>query len=209
LTGIVAGNGTIMSPPRISGLACRGRGVVGASTSILLVSAVALTGCAAFANKAATSSSTASSETSVSAPRTDASTPAPNPPPSTTGKPPTGDISLSVDDRGDLGEIVVDGAGRTVYAFSKDPANDPTCYDACAETWLPLLAKGHPGSGIGIEVAAANTVPRRDGGDQVTYKGIPLYHYAGDKADKDANGQGLGMFGGEWHVLTKDGQPLA
>ena len=43
----------------------------------------------------------------------------------------------------------------------------------------------------------------------MTYKGHPLYHYAGDKGDRDAGGQGLDLFGGEWHVLTKDGQPLA
>jgi predicted lipoprotein with Yx(FWY)xxD motif len=42
----------------------------------------------------------------------------------------------------------------------------------------------------------------------VTYKGFPLYQYAVDKVDRDANGLGLDMFGGEWHVLTKDGQPL-
>ncbi len=44
---------------------------------------------------------------------------------------------------------------------------------------------------------------------QVTYQGHPLYHYAGDKGDRAAGGQGLDLFGGEWHVLTKDGQPLA
>ena len=142
-------------------------------------------------------------------PRTDASTAAPNPPPSTNAKPPIGDVSLGIDDRGDLGRIVVDGTGRTLYAFSKDTPNQPTCYDACADTWIPLLAEGDLASGIGIEVAAATTVARHDGGNQVTYKGIPLYQYAGDKADRDANGQGLVMFGGEWHVLTKDGQPLA
>ena len=57
--------------------------------------------------------------------------------------------------------------------------------------------------------APAKIVARRDGAQQATYKGVPLYQYAGDEADKDANGQGLDMFGGEWHVLTKDGQPLA
>lgn len=180
-----------------------------ACASVLTACVVALTGCSAVANKSANGSATPSVETSVSNPRTEASTPPPNPPPSTTDKPPTGDVSLGIDVRGDLNEIVVDGTGQTLYVFSSDHPNDPTCYDACAETWLPLLADGHPGSGIGIDVGAAATVPRRDGQTQVTYKGIPLYKYAGDKTDKDANGQGLDMFGGEWHVLTKDGKPLA
>ncbi len=81
------------------------------------------------------------------------------------------------------------------YAFSTDSLNDPTCYDVCAATWLPLLSEGKPTGGIG--------------GNQVTYKGIPLYLYAGDKIYGDANGLGLDIFGGEWHVLTKDGRPLA
>jgi predicted lipoprotein with Yx(FWY)xxD motif len=177
--------------------------------AIAVVGVGALTSCAAFENKEANSTATPSTETSVSSPRTKASTPAPNPPPSTNKIPPVGDVSLEIDDRGDLGEIIVDGTGRTLYAFSMDRPNQPTCYDACADSWQPVLGKGDPASGIGIDVAAAGTVPRRDGGNQVTYKGIPLYHYAGDKVDRDANGQGLDMFGGQWHVLTKDGQPLA
>jgi predicted lipoprotein with Yx(FWY)xxD motif len=176
---------------------------------MLAAGALTLTSCSAFANQAAVNSASSSTATSVTSPRTEASTPAPNPPPSTDEIPPTGEVSLEIDDRGDLGEIVVDGAGRAVYAYSVDPANEPTCYDVCADTWLPVLAKTNAASGTGIDVAAAGTVARRDGGNQLTYKGIPLYHYAGDKTDKDANGQGLDMFGGEWHVLTKDGRPLA
>ncbi|BBY81235.1 hypothetical protein H7I53_03655 [Mycolicibacterium pulveris] len=179
------------------------------ATSILAVSALALTGCAAFTNKAATSSETSTTQGSAAAPRTEAVTPAPTPPPSTTGVPPTGDVSLAIDDRGDLGEIVVDSSGRALYAFSADRPNQPTCYDTCAETFVPLLADGNPASGTGIDVAAAQTVPRRDGGNQVTYKGIPLYRYAGDSGDKVAHAQGLDMFGGQWHVLAKNGRPLA
>lgn len=175
---------------------------------VVLVGGAALTGCAAFQNQAA-SSSTSSTDSTVAEPRTDATTPAPNPPPAMDEIPPVGDVSLAIDERGDLGQIIVDGSGRTVYAFSSDPPNQPTCYDACAETWQPILADADPGSGVGIEVAAAKLAPRRDGHQQVAYKGIPLYHYAGDNVDRDANGQGLDMFGGEWHVLTKDGQPLA
>jgi predicted lipoprotein with Yx(FWY)xxD motif len=179
-----------------------------AAASIVVTGVAALSGCAAVENKQTSSSATSSTETSV-IPRTEALTPEPVPPPSTDEIPPVGDVSLGIDERGDLGAIVVDGTGRTLYAFSRDSANQPTCYDACAQTWLPLLADGKPGSGIGIDVAAATTVARRDGGQQVTYKGIPLYQYAGDEVDRDANGQGLDMFGGEWHVLTKEGRPLA
>lgn len=188
-----------MPTPRTSAAAC----------AAILSVGIPLTGCAAFANEAATESATSATETSVTAPRTEAVTAAPTPPPSTTKILPVGDVSLGIDDRGDLGEILVDATGRAVYAFSADSANTPTCYDACANTWLPILTDSDPAGGIGIDVAAAGTVPRRDGGEQVTYYGIPLYRYAGDKTDADAKGQGLNMFGGEWHVLTKTGAPLA
>lgn len=177
--------------------------------TILAVCAVALTGCAAFSNQEANTSAAASTENAEPALRTDASTPAPNPPPTVTALPAVGTVSLAIEDRVGLGQIIVDSAGHTLYAFTQDRPNEPTCYDACAKTWPPLLAKGDPSGTIGIDVASVQVVPRHDGGNQVTYKGIPLYQYAGDETDRDANGQGLDMFGGEWHVLTKEGQPLA
>jgi predicted lipoprotein with Yx(FWY)xxD motif len=178
-----------------------------ASACILAAAAMAQTGCAAMENKATSGSST-STETSV-IPRTDATAPPPDPLPSETGRQPVGDASLEIYAKGNLGTILVDGTKRTLYAFSNDRPNDPTCYDACAQTWLPLLGKGDPAGGVGINDAETGTVERRDGTKQVTYKGIPLYQYAGDEIDSDAKGQGLDLFGGQWHVLTKDGVPLA
>lgn len=186
-----------------------GNGITMHPLPLVLVSAAALTACSAFANQAATESSAAGETPStVAALRTDA-TGTPTPVPSTDQIPPIGDVWLEIDDRGDLGPIIVDGSGRAVYAFTTDALNNPTCYDACADTWLPMLAKGTPAGGIGIDTAAAATTPRRDGTNQVTYKGHPLYRYAGDKGGRDTGGQGLDLFGGEWHVLTKAGQPLA
>lgn len=198
-----------MVTSRTTASACGDRRVARCTSSVLAVGVLALTGCAAVANQEANSSAASSTPSSVTAPRTDAVAAAPHPRPSTTATPPTGEISLGIEDRRDLGEIVVDSMGRTVYVFSKDSANEPTCYDACANTWIPLLAKNDPIGGIGIDVAAADTAPRRDGDDQVTYHGFPLYRYAGDNGSRDANGQGRDMFGGEWHVLTKAGRPLA
>ncbi|RAV18349.1 hypothetical protein DQP55_02535 [Mycolicibacterium sp. GF69] len=178
-------------------------------TSILTASVFALTGCSALENQETNSAAASSTAASATALRTEQTAPAPDPPPSVERKLPIGDVSLGIDDRGDLGEIVVDSTGRTLYVFSADGPSDPTCYGECADTWLPLLADADPAGGTGIDVAAARTVPRRDRGEQVTYRGHPLYRYAGDTTDRDAKGQGLDMFGGEWHVLTKFGEPLA
>ncbi|MBA2624935.1 MAG: hypothetical protein H0U89_04955, partial [Acidimicrobiia bacterium] len=40
---------------------------------------------------------------------------------------------------------------------------------------------------------------------QVTYGDKPLYHYAGDGAPGDVNGQGVG---GVWWAVTPDGEKL-
>lgn len=173
--------------------------------SVCALVSAALTGCAAFGNDAA---STSTAATSAAPLKTDTST-TPNPIPATDRIVPIGEVALGIDDREGLGEIIVDASGRTLYVFSRDGLNDPTCYGACADTWLPVLAMNDPTGVVGINVAEADTVPRRDGTNQVTYRGQPLYRYVGDRIDTEAKGQGLDLFGGEWHVLRRNGTPLA
>ncbi len=78
----------------------------------------------------------------------------------------------------DLGEIVVDGAGMTLYAFTPDaPENGvPTCYDGCAEAWPPLVAPEEITAGAGLDATQFTAVPRDDdAGDQVKFGDWPLY----------------------------------
>ena len=130
---------------------------------------------------------------------------APTPPPSNDRILPVGSRWLEIDDVDGLGTIVVDGVGRTVYASSSDGPEQSTCYGACADTWLPLLADGDPAGGIGIQVAEVGTFARRDGSQQVIYQGRPLYWYAGDDMPGQINGHGVELFGAEWFVVTPDG----
>ena len=37
-----------------------------------------------------------------------------------------------------LGNVLVDGRGRTLYLFEKDKGTASTCYGACASVWPPL-----------------------------------------------------------------------
>ena len=120
----------MMPTPRIAAAACRN--VV--CTSLLAAGLIALTACSAVENREANSPETSGTRASATPLRTEALTPAPNPPPSNERIPPVGDVSLAIDDRGDLGEIIVDSTGRTLYVFSTDAANGPTCYDDCADT---------------------------------------------------------------------------
>lgn len=106
---------------------------------------------------------------------------------------------LAVSDNKDLGAILTDAAGKTLYLFTPDTtAGESACYDECAANWPPLapaadmtLPEGVPGE--------LTTVKRTDGAEQVAYNGIPLYYFAEDDDAGDTYGQGLG---GVWFVVA-------
>ncbi len=60
----------------------------------------------------------------------------------------------------DLGQILADGEGRTLYLFTPDTEGDSTCYDQCAANWPPLLAEGEITVGAGIDAANFSTTER-------------------------------------------------
>jgi predicted lipoprotein with Yx(FWY)xxD motif len=101
-----------------------------------------------------------------------------------------------------LGDILVDGDGRTLYAFTKDKDGESSCYGDCAVTWPALTVQGDPAAGDGVESSLLATAERKDGSAQVTYKGMPLYYFSGDQQPGDANGQGVG---GSWFTVAPDG----
>ncbi len=105
-----------------------------------------------------------------------------------------------------LGDVLVDGAGMTLYMFDQDTnGGDSTCYDQCASAWPPLLTDGAPAAGAGADAAMLGTVARSDGTTQVTYGGWPLYYWAQDSAVGDVKGQAVNDV---WWVLGADGQPI-
>ena len=104
----------------------------------------------------------------------------------------------------DLGTYLVDGAGMTLYYFTRDVfAGQTVCYGGCAAAWPPLLvAEGQTATaGDGVAGVIAST-PRTDGTLQVTYDGRPLYYWAADTAPGDTTGQGQGDV---WFVAMVDG----
>lgn len=103
----------------------------------------------------------------------------------------------------DLGEILVDGEGRTLYMFVPDDQGDPTCTDDCAATWPPFAGPATASDGADGALLATATHP--SGTTQVTYDGWPLYYFANDQAAGDTNGQGLNDV---WFVLGPDGEPI-
>ncbi len=111
-----------------------------------------------------------------------------------------------------LGTVLVNGQGLTLYMFvPDDQRGHSTCYNACASAWPPLrLPTGvtEPVAGGQAEPALLGTTTRRDGGQQVTYNGWPLYLWASDTEPGQATGQGLDSLGGYWYVLSPKGQVI-
>lgn len=107
----------------------------------------------------------------------------------------------------DLGEILVDADGMTLYMFVPDQEADgePTCYDECEQTWPVFEAVDQPTVGAGVDEAMLGTATRTDGTEQFTYNDLPLYYFSGDATAGDTNGQGLNDV---WWVLGPDGSPI-
>jgi predicted lipoprotein with Yx(FWY)xxD motif len=108
-----------------------------------------------------------------------------------------------------LGTILVDSKGRTLYLFRRDSGSRSTCLGACASAWPPLRATGKPAVSGRASVSLVGTSTRSDGERQVTYRGHPLYLYAGDEKAGDTRGQGLTDFGAGWYVLSPAGQQVS
>jgi predicted lipoprotein with Yx(FWY)xxD motif len=117
-----------------------------------------------------------------------------------------GDGIVSAAKVGDLGTVLVDSEGLTLYDFHKDKGSTSACYGACAAAWPPLLTEGDPQAQGAADRSMLGTTKRKDGTVQVTYDGWPLYTYAGDQNPGEANGNDIDQFGAEWYALQPNGE---
>jgi predicted lipoprotein with Yx(FWY)xxD motif len=111
-----------------------------------------------------------------------------------------------------VGNVVVDGNGRTVYILTSGGHTNVPCTDAsgCTKLWpdLPLpsgMSAATGGTGtksslLGTKKVSGETYP--------TYNGWLMYEYSGDSGPGQANGQAIKSFGGTWYVLNAAGNPI-
>jgi predicted lipoprotein with Yx(FWY)xxD motif len=120
---------------------------------------------------------------------------------------PAAAAKLSLATVGNLGKVVVDGTGRTLYIYDLDTAkpSKSNCDGSCATAWPPLPAGAGTPQVSGIDASLVGTVTRTDGTKQVTLAGWPLYYFANDAKAGDANGQAVG---GIWWVVGANGQKI-
>ncbi len=114
---------------------------------------------------------------------------------------------LAIANSEQLGSVLTDGAGLTLYRFDKDTAKPPksNCDGDCAKTW-PVVAAGDATATAGMDPALLGEVVRSDGTKQLTVAGWPAYRFAKDTKAGDLSGQGVG---GVWFAFAPDGKKAA
>ncbi|MFH8618869.1 SCO0930 family lipoprotein [Streptomyces sp. NPDC017979] len=120
------------------------------------------------------------------------------------GARPAGVPGLSTRKDPELGDVVVDQDGMTVYRFTKDSAwpMKSACTGECLQRW-PVVAPVDERDIRGITRKGYVTFDRPDGVKQQTIDCWPLYTFAGDAKPGDVYGQGVG---GAWFAVTPQGK---
>ena len=122
---------------------------------------------------------------------------------------PSSNAAVSVEQIGDAGRVLVDSAGKALYAADEEADPGVLCTDACLSFWQPLT--------IDAGAPTASSVPgtlgvteRPDGTRQVTHDGKRLYSFTEDEPG-EVTGDGFAdAFGGQqftWHVVRVGGAP--
>lgn len=193
---------------KTSNLRFRTAGIAPLALAAILLTAMLLTGCGSKSDdKTPAPSTTAVQTTDVSSdPNTSApDTSAPDDSaPDTSSTVEDGVISIGTDEDSQLGELLVDGKGLTLYMHTKDGVNSSTCTGACAASWIPVTGTSIEVSD-GLDKSDFELFDRGDGDMQVSFNGHPLYRFASDKKPGQTNGQGVNYI---WYVAGVDGEPI-
>ena len=136
-----------------------------------------------------------------------------------------GGNTLSLSSKAGIGNYLVSPDGLTLYYFSLDlpqgagQAPVSNCAGGCLSIW-PVFHVGTPAVSAGLKISDFGEFVRSDGAKQTTFKGWPLYFFAGDTAPGDSKGDHLGSPGPTdlWFVIkdpfysalivTKSGGPI-
>jgi predicted lipoprotein with Yx(FWY)xxD motif len=103
-----------------------------------------------------------------------------------------------------VGQILVDGRGRSLYLFEADRFDRSTLSRAGLKVWPAFGAARLPRAAGGVSAAHVSVI--RSNGGQLAYFGHPLYYFVGDEASGDIAGQGLREFGALWFAVSPSGR---
>ena len=94
--------------------------------------------------------------------------------------------------------VLTNTKGLTLYTLSGEKNGKFICTGSCLKSWPPLLVSAGTTPKGPVKLG---TIKRPEGKIQVTYKGAPVYTFAGDSKKGEANGEGLKDVG-VWHAVT-------
>ena len=93
---------------------------------------------------------------------------------------------------------LADSNGMTLYYFTKDSSGVSTCAGTCVDRW-PVFYTDNVMVPAGMDAKEFGAITRADGKKQSTFRGWPIYYWAGDKAPGQTAGQG---FNGVWFYFV-------
>lgn len=99
-----------------------------------------------------------------------------------------------------FGKVLTDAKGMSLYFFSKDTKEVSECSNGCKTAW-PIFYTKDVKLDAGLEASDFGVITRADGDKQTTYKGWPLYYYAGDSNAGDTTGDKVGD---NWYIAKPD-----
>jgi len=123
------------------------------------------------------------------------------------------DAVVRTQDHPDLGRILADGSGNTLYFTDEEADGAFRCVGSCLQFWIPsTIQDGAAPSVPGVDDLDTMRRPDNDQA-QLTYQGKPLYTFSMDEAAGEVNGDNLtDDFDGTrfvWHAVTIDGPGTA
>jgi predicted lipoprotein with Yx(FWY)xxD motif len=136
------------------------------------------------------------------------SSPAIQPPPTvaaTTASAQGAAFTIQLTQHDQLGKILADSQGRTLYLLTKDTKDTSNCEDKCAQSWPPILSSSKVDLKDGLNSAMMGIAQRKDESKQLTYNGWPLYYYGKDQNPGETTGQAVGKV---WWVISAEGNPI-
>lgn len=103
-----------------------------------------------------------------------------------------------------VGNIVVDARGISLYVFTKDVKGTKTsaCTGECLNAW-PIATTANATPTIEGVTGEVGTITSPDGQKQLTINGMPLYYFSQDTKPGDILGQAVQ---GIWYVVTPAGE---
>ena len=113
------------------------------------------------------------------------------------------DSVVRTQDHSELGRILVDASGKTLYFADQEAGGMIKCTGSCLSFWMPATGS----TADAKSVTGLGTMKRSDtGADQLTFQGKPLYTFKLDTGSGQAKGNNVSdAFSGasfSWHAAT-------